>query len=206
MKIAVSFLKSDDYENCIKLINESSADFLHVDMCDGLYVRAKNFEIDSLIELLKCSIKPLNVHMLVKNPIMYVDKIASLNTDMIIFHPLATSDVVGTIEYIKSKGIKVGLAINPNEKTSLIENYIDLVDAVLIMSVHPGKGGQKFIDKVLYKIDEIRTRNGKVMMLIDGGINGDTVSIIKPYNLDIVISGSYITDSDDYNERLDNLR
>lgn len=207
MKTAVSYLKSDDYSKCIGLIDISSADYIHVDMCDGLYVRNKNFEIEDLLKLLNIAKKPLNIHMMCKEPIEYLDKLFTLNVESITIHPLACSDVVGTLKYIKEHNIKCGVALNPNEKLSLIDKYFAIVDEILIMSVHPGKGGQEFIPKVLYKIDELNKikNNYNFIIAIDGGINDQTIKQLVGKNVDLVISGSFITNSNNYNEALEKL-
>ena len=208
MKVAVSYLKSDDYKKCIEQINTTSADMLHVDMCDGKYVETKNFVFSEILKLLKVSSKVLDIHLMVENPDKYIDELAMLNASTITFHKKGSKDPKSTIEHIKSVGLKVGMAINPDEGLDTIKEYLNDLDEVLIMSVVPGKGGQAFMESVLPKIDELNSikDNYHFITAIDGGINGETINMVKEKNLDLVISGSYITTSEDYEEAIGSLR
>ena len=203
MKIAVSFLKSDNYKECIKKINKSKCDYLHVDMCDGKYVEDKNFTITPLIDTLKVSTKPLDIHMMVKDPIKYIDELAMLNVETITIH-IDCNDSLETIDYIQNIGIKAGIAINPDQDVSLLEPYLENVDEVLIMSVVPGKGGQSFIESTLDKIDLINNikSNYHFITAIDGGINGETINFLKDKDIDLVVSGSFVTQSDDFDNAI----
>ena len=203
MKIAVSFLKSDNYKECIKKINKTKCDYLHVDMCDGKYVEDKNFTITPLIDTLKVSTKPLDIHMMVKDPIKYIDELAMLNVETITIH-IDCNDSLETIDYIQNIGIKAGIAINPDQDVSLLEPYLENVDEVLIMSVVPGKGGQSFIESTLDKIDLINNikSNYHFITAIDGGINGETINFLKDKDIDLVVSGSFVTQSDDFDNAI----
>ena len=152
MKVAVSFLKSDNYKKCIQTINNTSADFLHVDMCDGKYVETKNFTIKPLIDTLSVSTKKLDIHLMVKEPMKYIDDLAILDVETITFHLKSCKEPMDVIDYLHSIGIKAGLALNPSEKVEELLPYIPFVDEVLVMSVVPGKGGQAFMSEVLPKI------------------------------------------------------
>lgn len=137
----------------------------------------------------------------------YVDLYSRLKPDYITFHVEATSDVFGTIDYIRSKGIKVGLAINPNTDISCILPYLDKVDLVLVMSVMPGAGGQSFIDvtdRIDYLFDVRRKKDFDFIIEVDGGINDETINLIK--KADMAVSGSFITDSDDFKGQIDKLK
>lgn len=206
MKIAVSYLSSNNYLDCIKKINESNADFIHVDLCDGKYVNTKNFEIKDTIKLLKNSKKPLNIHLMVANPKKIIKYFKNLNVESITIHNLSNSEKI--LNYIKKKGYKCGIALNPNENIDLIKDYLNLIDELLIMSVVPGKGGQSFINNTLEKIDNINSIKNSYHFItaIDGGINNETIKLLKDKNIDLVISGSYITNSKDYNETINKLK
>ena len=208
MKIAVSFLKSDNYKKCIEKINASKADYIHVDMCDGKYVEEKNFVLSDLLKTLKVASKPLDVHMMVNNPLKYIDSFAFYDTEYITIHLNSCKDLNEVIDYISSIGIKVGIAINPDEEISLLEPYLDKIDKVLIMSVVPGKGGQEFMESVISKIDELNELKDKYHFItsIDGGINDETIKLINDKNIDLVVSGSYITNQEDYNEAIKSLK
>ena len=206
MKIAVSYLSSNNYLECINKINESNADYVHVDLCDGKYVNTKNFEIKDTIKLLKNSKKPLNIHLMVENPKKIIKYFKKLNVESITIHNLSNSKKI--LNYIKKKGFKCGIALNPNENIDLIKDYLNLIDELLIMSVVPGKGGQSFINNTLEKIDNINSIKNSYHFItaIDGGINNETIKLLKDKNIDLVISGSYITNSKDYNETINKLK
>ena len=206
MKIAVSYLSSNNYLECINKINESNADYVHVDLCDGKYVNTKNFEIKDTIKLLKNSKKPLNIHLMVENPKKIIKHFKKLNVESITIHNLSNSEKI--LNYIKKKWYKCGIALNPNESIDSIRKYLNLIDELLIMSVIPGKGGQGFIDSTISKIDEINNikNNYHFITAIDGGINNETIKLLKNKDIDLVISGSYIVNSIDYNKTINELK
>ena len=206
MKIAVSYLSSNNYLECINKINESNADYVHVDLCDGKYVNTKNFEIKDTIKLLKNSKKPLNIHLMVENPKKIIKYFKKLNVESITIHNLSNSEKI--LNYIKKKGYKCGIALNPNESIGSIRKYLNLIDELLIMSVIPGQGGQGFIDSTISKIDEINNIKNKYCFItaIDGGINNETIKLLKNKDIDLVISGSYIVNSIDYNKTINELK
>lgn len=152
MKVAVSYLKSDNYKKCIELINDTSADFLHADLCDGKYVENKNFTIGKIVDTLKVSKKSVDIHLMVQNPLKYIDKLASLNVDTITIHLDSTSKPEKVIDYILSIGIKVGVALSPSDDIDILNPYIDKLDQIIILSVIPGKGGQAFMPGITDKI------------------------------------------------------
>ena len=203
--IAVSYLKSvyDKYET-IKRIDESNADLIHVDLMDGIYVDNKNFTIDEVLNDLKDVTKQLDIHLMVNNPIEYIDKLAILNPEIITIHLDACNNPLSVIDLIKKYGIKVGVAINPDEDINILDDYDNLIDYVLIMSVYPGLGGQKFIPSVLDKIKLLENKN--ILIGIDGGINDETINYLKDYKINIIVSGSYVCMSDDYNKQIEKLK
>ena len=203
--ISVSYLKSkyDKFET-INKINESNADYIHVDLMDGLYVPNKNFTILDLLNDLSITTKPLDVHLMVNNPIEYIDYLTKFNVAIITFHLDSTNNPIEVINKIKENNIKVGIAINPDEDINILNNYYDLIDYILIMSVYPGKGGQEFIPNVLEKIKVLEDKN--ILIGIDGGINEDTIEYLKNYKIDIIVSGSYICMSDNYNKNIEILK
>ena len=207
MKIAVSYLKSDNYKKCVERINNSNADYIHVDMCDGKYVETKNFTISELTKLLKNASKPLDIHMMVKDSMKYIDDLAMLNVDTITIH-IDSEKPFEVIDYIQSIGLKAGIAINPNQDINMLKPFLNIIDQVLVLSVYPGKGGQTFIpetiDKIV-KINEIKN-NYHFITAVDGGINDETIHCLDNQNIDLIISGSYITDSADYNEKINTLK
>jgi len=203
--IAVSYLKSKyDKLEIINKINESDADLIHVDLMDGLYVENKNFTLEEVLNDLKGVTKLLDIHLMVKEPEKYIEDLAKLNVWAITFHLDGTNNPLKTIELIKKHNIKVGIAINPNEDIDILDDYYDLIQYVLVMSVYPGKGGQEFIPEVVDKISKLKTKN--VLVGIDGGINDKTIKHLNGHNLDVVISGSYVCMSDNFNEKISELK
>ncbi len=185
MKVAVSFISSNyDLDTTIKKIDESKADYIHVDMMDGIFVENNNFTVQDLKKMFKDTVKPLDVHMMVCSPNKYVKEFAKMkNVEYLTFHYEAHRRPIDVINMIRHTNMKVGLAINPETKVSHIIPLLNHVDQVLIMSVKPGKGGQPFMEDVLYKVEtlkDIREENNYHYIInIDGGINGDTISKAK---------------------------
>ena len=209
MLISVSYLSSYySKEKTVSLIEKTSADYIHVDLMDGGFVPNKNFNIDEVIQLLNNHNKPLDIHLMTFDPIIYVEDLATLNPEYITFHLEATKDIIKTIELIKRNNIKVGLSIKPNTDMLELMPYLSLIDLVLIMSVEPGAGGQSFIMNSvqrlndLIKIRENDNLNFKIEM--DGGINNETIKLVP--NLDIAVSGSYICKSNNYEEKINLLK
>lgn len=208
MKISVSYLSSKkSMRETIRLIEETTADYIHVDLMDGGFVPKKNFTIEEVEELLEKHTKPLDIHLMVFDPIIYVPSLAKLNPEFITFHLEATKDVVKTIEAIKMQGIKAGITIRPDTDLYELMPYLSLVDLVLIMSVNPGEGGQEFMISAVERLQEllqIRKNNGlSFLTQIDGGINKDTIRLVG--DVDIAVSGSFICNSSNYQERINEL-
>ncbi len=207
MKITVSYISSKyTTRKTISLINETSADGLHVDLMDGSYVGEKNFDIDKLQELLGDSSKPLDIHMMVDRPSRYLDKILLLYPDCIYIHPHTEAGALGILKTLSMHEVKRGIVINPDEDIKDFVHYFPYVERVLLMSVMPGAGGQKFIDNTTKKLDEllILKENNSFEIYIDGGINDETIS--KVSNADGVIAGSFICKSKDFEEQITKLK
>ena len=203
--ISVSFLKSIyDRSETLKKIDESKADQLHVDLMDGLYVEEKNFTIESIINDLKDVNKPLDIHMMVNCPEKYIIDLAKLKPKTITFHLNTSNNINNVIDLIHEYNINVGIALNPDEDIHLLDEYLDKIDYVLVMSVFPGKGGQKFIPDVLNKIDYLNNKN--VLIGIDGGINDESIKYLKNYKIDNIVSGSFVCMSNDYNKQIELLK
>lgn len=203
--ISVSYLKSNySKKETLEKINNSIADYIHVDLMDGEYVSNKNFTIDEVIDDLKDSNKPLDIHLMVNNPLKYIDTLAKLNPEIITFHLDSLDNSNDVIELIKDYNIKVGIAINPSDSINILADYINQIDYVLIMSVVPGMGGQSFMPEVLDKISYLNNKN--ILIGIDGGINNETIKYLKDYKIDIIISGSFICMADDYDEQIKLLK
>lgn len=190
MKLALSVLQIKDEEK-LKSIKNLDVDYIHLDIMDGIFVPNKTDDISDIIKTLD---KPIDVHLMVSDIISYINKYALLNPEFITFHVEAVDNPLEIINYIKSKNIKVGISIKPNTSIDKIKDYLDLVDLVLVMTVEPGYGGQKYLDSVTYKINELKSYNGKFKIEVDGGINDETIKNVSL--CDIVVVGSYITNGD----------
>ena len=212
MKVGVSFISSDyDLETTISKIDESSADYIHVDMMDGIFVENSNFTVQDLKKMFKNTKKKLDVHMMVCSPNKYVKDFAKMpNVEYLTLHCESHRRPIDVINMIRHTPLKVGIAINPETKVSHIVPLLNHLDQVLVMSVKPGKGGQKFMEEILYKIEtlkELREQNGYHYVInVDGGINEETAKLVKEAGADMVVSGSYVCKSDDYNQRIESVR
>ena len=193
MEVSVSFLGDYNYKELIKEINKTSCDYIHFDVMDGRFVKTKNLDVYELKELLGISNKKNDIHLMVQNPMEYVDHLKNCNIEYITVHYEA-SDVVKSIKEIKRLGYKVGVAINPDTSYSVLEDLLDSIDLILVMGVVPGKSGQSFIPDVSSKIDNlkeiIKDRNLNVKISVDGGINNMVLKYVS--NADILVSASYV--------------
>lgn len=210
MKISTTILSIKDdnqFNNKLKELNETTTDYLHLDIMDGEFVPPVTWNIEDARKIVKIINKPLDIHLMVKDVIKYVDEFKTLNPNVITFHFEAVNNINDVITYIKNNNIKVGISINPDTAIDVLLPYLNKIDLVLVMSVNPGYGCQKFI---LNSIDKIKSLNDlrekynyKYLIEVDGGINNDTIKFIK--SVDIIAVGSYITKSNNYQERINKL-
>lgn len=208
MKVSVSILKEkNNIEEVIKKINLTDADYIHIDVQDNTYTENNSFPVSDFINIGEYNSKKLDVHLMSLDLDKQIDDYSKLNPEYITFHIEATSNPYNYIQKIKSYGIKVGIAINPETDVNKIIEYLPYIDMVLVMSVTPGKGGQSFLDNTSYKMEELSMLKERFNYIIsaDGGINSNTINIIKPY-VDMVVSGSFITDSDDFQNKINLLK
>ena len=206
MKVSVSVLKEyDKLISAVENVNKSNADYLHVDVMDGKFVNNVKFPFETVKLVKNISTKPLDVHLMV-NDVKTVIQYANLKPEYLTFH-VEIIDDVKTIKYLKSLGIKIGLAINPETDINYLKPYMNDVDLVLFMSVNPGFGGQSFNEDVISKIKEFKKISpNNLIISIDGGVNDKTISFCKKAGCNMVVSGSYVTNCDDYNKQIKNLR
>lgn len=208
--ISASFLSSDNIPLTLTKLNETDVDYIHVDVMDGKYVSNKTLPFREIKHIYKFTNKRLDVHLMVNNPSKYIKDYASLNTEYISIHLDSLEDVLSNLKLIKSYGINCGIALNPLDEVSTIIPYLPYLDLILVMGVTPGAGGQKFINKTISKLQELQVLKKEYPMFnfkisIDGGIN-ETVSKKIKSLVDITVSGSYITNSDDYQAKITSLR
>ena len=202
MKISTSILSIENDKIKIDKVINSTTDCIHLDIMDGKFVSSKTIDDDLIISYLKGCKKPIDIHFMTYNVKEYVKKYEVLKPLYMIFHYETGENILDIIKYIKSKNIKAGIAINPKTDVNLIKDILPYIDLVLIMSVEPGRGGQEFMLSSINKINELVELKEKYNFLIeiDGGINDKTISYIS--GVDIAVCGSYITNSDNYNEKI----
>ena len=208
MKISVSILKEkDNIKEAIEKINLTDADYIHIDVQDNTYTSNVSFPVDSLIDINEYTNKKLDIHFMCLEPESLIEEYSKLNPEYITFHAEAVSNIYKYIQLIKNKGIKVGIAINPETDVNKIIEYLPYIDLVLVMSVTPGLGGQSFLDNTTYKMEELHNLKDRYNFIVsaDGGINDKTINLIKDY-VDMVVSGSFITDSNNYQDKIDLLK
>ena len=180
----------------IKRLEQSGADMIHVDVMDGHFVPNLTIGPPVIKSLRKYTSLPFDVHLMINPVHKYIKDYSDAGADIITFHPEATENILETINLIKSLNKKVGISLNPNTEIKAAEEHLDKVDLILIMSVYPGFGGQKFIGDVVQKIkdlDKIRTKlKHSFKIEIDGGINFETSKIAVQAGVDILVSGTTV--------------
>lgn len=196
--LAADFLRLNE---AVKMIDESEADWLHMDVMDGRFVPNISFGMMIVEQVGKVLKKPMDVHLMIEEPGKYVGQFAKAGADTITVHYEACPHLHRNIQQIKDLGVKAGVAINPHIPVSLLEPVIEDLDLVLVMSVNPGFGGQKFIFETLYKIRQLRQimqdRNAKALIEVDGGVGLQNAAKIMEAGADVLVAGSSVFGSAD---------
>ena len=205
MKVSTSILSCKNYEKVVGMLSFTNTDYIHIDFIDNTYVKGTKIPFRKIKRL--TSPKRFDVHLMTKKVKKWIKKCAHLNCEYITFHIEATKDIDKYIDLVKSFNIKVGLAISPDTDINMLEPYLDKIDLILVMSVYPGYGGQSFIPETEERLKNIKKMvNGKnITISVDGGINDETYPKVKN-SVDMVVSGSYITGSKEYEERINSLK
>lgn len=212
IKIAPSIL-SADFSNLgedIKAIDKGGADFVHIDVMDGSFVPNISFGFPIMKSIRKLTDKVFDVHLMIDNPGNYIDDFIAAGADLITVHYEADRHIDRTINYIKSKGIMAGVALNPGTPVGVLKNLIASLDMVLIMSVNPGFGGQKFITYSLDKIKEVkelsREVNPELLIQVDGGVGIGNAKEIIEAGANVLVAGSAVFNGGDISENIKALR
>jgi ribulose-phosphate 3-epimerase len=201
--IAPSILSCDfaNLERDFQLINRSQADWFHVDVMDGVFVPNISFGFPIIEALKKVAEKPLDVHIMISNPDQYIGQFAKSGADILTVHYEVCPHLHRTIAGIKEAGMKAGVALNPHTPVSVLENVIADLDLVLIMSVNPGFGGQKFITQAIEKVRQtkelIQKTGSSALIEVDGGVNTTTGAALVTAGADALVAGSFVFNNPD---------
>lgn len=207
-KISPSLLAADfcRLDRELDRITSGGAEWLHLDVMDGVFVPNISFGIPVIQSLRKISQLTFDIHLMIQEPLLYVDAFADAGADIITFHLESSSDPQKTIDAIHACGMKAGLSIKPGTPVETLLPYLSQVELVLIMSVEPGFGGQKFMLSCLDKIRAIRAVSKTVDISVDGGINSQTGALCKEAGANVLVAGSYVFGAEHPAEAIASLR
>tara|TARA_B100000902_G_scaffold218376_1_gene207520 strand:- start:407 stop:1060 length:654 start_codon:yes stop_codon:yes gene_type:complete len=209
--IAPSMLACDfgNLQSEINLVNNSKADWFHIDVMDGVFVPNISFGTPVMKILQKFAKKPLDVHLMIINPDSYIKKFAELGSEILTVHYEACDHLHRTVQNIKSFNMKAGVAINPHTPVSSLESIISELDLVCLMSVNPGFGGQSFIHNTFQKIRDLKILiekyNSKALVEIDGGVNSKNAKKLSDEGADILVAGSFVFKSENPKKTIKDL-
>lgn len=205
--LAANFL---DLQSDIEMINKSEADWLHMDIMDGVFVPNISFGFPVLEAVAKACKKPLDVHFMIVHPENYIAQTAKVGAMMMNVHYEACTHLNRTIQEIHDAGMKAGVTLNPSTPVSCLEDVIADVDMVLLMSVNPGFGGQKFIENTISKAQRLRKlideSGSKALIEVDGGVQGETAPRLVAAGVDVLVSGSYVFRAQDPHATIKQLK
>lgn len=212
IKIAPSILSADflNLEKDLQNVIMSGADILHLDIMDGHFVPNLTFGYPIINRIRKRFQIPLDAHLMITNPELYIDRLAEIGVEYISVHQETVFHLHRVIQKIKEHGIKAGVALNPATPVEMIFPVVNILDFVLIMSVNPGFGGQDFIPGAVSKIKKLKEfafdENPELIIEVDGGVNNQNARILANAGTDILVAGSYIFKSNDYADSISSLK
>jgi len=210
--IAPSVLAADfaNLQRDVEMINNSAADWFHIDIMDGVFVPNISFGMPVLAAINKHAKKTIDVHLMIVDPDRYIETFKNLGADILTVHYEACTHLHRSLQAIKAAGMKAGVAINPHTNVALLEDVINDIDLVCIMSVNPGFGGQSFIEKTYKKVQQLKEiivrNNATTLIEIDGGVTDKNAADLVKAGADVLVAGSFVFTAQDPIATIENLK
>lgn len=208
IKISPSILAADfsDLKSEIKKIEAAGADMVHIDVMDGLFVPNISFGLPVIKAIRRCTNLLFDVHLMIKSPERYINDFKAAGADIITVHAEATDHLHRTLQSIKASGAKAGVALNPGTDPSAIKYVLSEADMVLVMTVNPGFGGQKFIGDMTKKVAEVRAMAPGLDIEVDGGISSDNIDLVTRAGANVIVAGSAVFNAPCAKDEIENMR
>ncbi len=210
--VSPSLLSADflHLQRDVEMLNDSEADWLHLDVMDGVFVPNISFGFPIMNLLQSITDKPLDVHLMIVQPEKFVDEVAAMGAHIMNVHYEACTHLNRVVQAIKAKGMKAGVTLNPHTPVALLNDIIEELDMVLLMSVNPGFGGQKFIQNTLSKVDELKNliiqKKTNTLIEVDGGVDLNTGKLLVDAGADVLVAGSFVFSSENPKEKIYQLK